>query len=238
MRLGVLLLFIASVAGFAQEGGLRTVPAVRAQGQSVVTVRPDQAEIDLGVVTQAATAQLAGQQNAQRLSAVLAELKKLLPAGTDIQTSNYSLNPNYRYNPQGGKPTIDGYQASNTVRITLNDLTLVSRVIDTATKAGTNSINRVQFKLKDEAQVRAQALGQAAQQARGNAEAMARAMKLTLGGVLLVEEGSPTIVQPMVMQEMAMRAKAADAPTPVEPGEIEVRATVTVTMRVVGENAQ
>jgi uncharacterized protein YggE len=67
---------------------------------------------------------------------------------------------------------------------------------------------------------------------------MARAMKLTLGGVLLVEEGSPTIVQPMVMQEMAMRAKAADAPTPVEPGEIEVRATVTVTMRVVGENAQ
>jgi uncharacterized protein YggE len=233
----VLALAIPAAAQF--RGGERpALPAtVRAHGEGVASARPDQAQIDIGVVTEAATAQAAAQQNAKQLSDALAELKKMLPPGATVETINYSVNPNYRYPRDGGKPTIAGYTATNTVRVTLDDLTAVGKVIDTATKTGANTVNRVHFRLKDEQKVRAQALAQATAMARANAEAMAKAAGLKLGGIVVLEDTAPAVVRP-VMQEMAMARAADAAPTPVEPGVIEVRATVTLWMAIEGQGSQ
>src|SRR5512134_1999032 len=80
-------------------------PHVRTSGEATVTVRPDRAQIDVGVVTQADTSQAAVQQNAQKLEATLARLRQLLGAGADIETISYSVTPNYRYPQGGGEPT-------------------------------------------------------------------------------------------------------------------------------------
>ncbi len=69
------------------------------------------------------------------------------------------MNPNYRY-PKEGAPTISGYTANNTVRLVLNDISLLQKIIDVATKSGANSINRLTFMLRDEQAVRAQSVGE------------------------------------------------------------------------------
>src|ERR1035441_1263249 len=70
-------------------------PVVKASGDATVNVAPDQAMIDIGVITQATTAQAAAAQNAAQLQSALDQLRSLLGKGADLKTVGYSLNPNY-----------------------------------------------------------------------------------------------------------------------------------------------
>jgi uncharacterized protein YggE len=225
--------FLAAVAlaGALSAQSLAGPPAIRATGEGVVYARPDQAKIDIGVVTQAPTAEAAGSQNAAQLQGVMTKLRALLGQKADIRTISYSLNPAYRYPQNGGKPSIEGYTAMNTVEVTTDDLPNVGKLIDAATAGGANQIQRLQFTLRDETSARREALAKAALQSRSNAEAMAAAVGLKLGKVLLLEQGSPQIIRPMV-GAMAAAGRIGGAPTPVEAEPIEVRASVTLTIAV------
>ncbi|HST23872.1 MAG TPA: SIMPL domain-containing protein [Blastocatellia bacterium] len=205
-------------------------PSIRVTGEATVKVSPDQAQIDIGVVTQAQNAQAAASQNAQKLDATIAALRKALGSGADIKTISYSVSPNYRYPREGGQPTITGYTASNIVQVKINDLTKVGPVIDTATQTGANTIHALRFTLKDEQAARAQALREAAMKARAKAEALASTLNLKIQRVLHVEEGGQVSAPPMYARaEMAM---SANAQTPIEAGTIDVQATITLTVEV------
>lgn len=203
---------------------------VVSHGEGIVSAKPDQVRIQIGVTTQAPTANEAGQQNAKQSAAVIAELKQQLGNGAEFQTMNYSLYPTYRTQRDGSKPTIAGYQANNTVEVKLNDVAQAGKAIDFATKSGANQIQGVNFSIRDEQKLRGEALAKAATQARANVQALAGAVGLRVIRLLKVEDGEPIRVIPMRRMEM-MKAQDA-AQTPVEPGEIEVRATVTITAEV------
>lgn len=205
------------------------IPCVRVHGESTVSAEPDQAQFDIAVVSPAATAKEASDQNAAQTRALVEELQTVIPRA-DIKTVNFSVNPNYRY-PKEGTPTIAGYTANNTVRLVLNDISLLQKVIDVATKSGANSINRLTFMLRDEQAVRARALGNAATQAQSGAEALAASLKLKLGRLLRVEEGQPVIVSP-ARQISFGRAQSTEV-TPISPGTIDVHANVNLTYEIV-----
>lgn len=226
--LGALTLHLAVPVG-AQEHSSTLPPSIRVSSEAVVTAKPDRAQLDIGVMTQASQSQAAATQNAKDLDAVLKALRKLLGADSDIRTISYSLQPNYQYSPQGGPPTITGYTATNVLRVTLDDLTKVGSVIDTASQAGANQIQRVQFTLKDEQAPRSAALKEAATKARSQAEALAAALGVKTTRILSAVESSP-IVYPMQDVQFARAEMAAS--TPVQPGMIEVRATVTLTVEI------
>jgi uncharacterized protein YggE len=196
----------------------------------VVTSQPDQAQMDVGVVTRAPTAQAAAEENARKLEAVLAALRKALDPAAEIKTVSYTLSPNYVYPREGGEPKVTGYVASNTVRVRTTDLKRVGAVIDAATQAGANDVQNLQFSLKNDSSVQAEALRQAAAEARAQAEAMAAALNVKVLRVLFVDEVGAT-VRPFLPQAMEARV-ASDAQTPVEPGTVEVRATVSVTVEI------
>jgi uncharacterized protein YggE len=204
-------------------------PSVQATGEAVIQTSPDQAQFTIGVVTEAPSAQDAAAQNASQMQTTLADLRRALGAGGQIHTSGYSLQPNYRSAPDGGQPTIKNFIASNTVVVTTSDLAGLGKLIDVVLGGGANRIQSSQFMLKNDAPVRAQALGEAARQAKGNAEAMAAALGLQLGRVVLLEQGSPQVIRPVVRQ---FAAAAMASPTAIEPGTVEVHATVTLTMEV------
>jgi uncharacterized protein len=205
-------------------------PTIRVSGEATVTAKPDQAEINIGVVTQASTGQAAATQNAQKQDAVLSELRKVLGVTADIKTISYSLSPNYRYPKEGGQPTIAGYTASNIVQVKTNDLAQVGKVIDIATQSGANTIQSLRFTLKDEQGVRSQALREAAIKARAKADALASALGLKIVRVLHVAEGG--VSMPIPINSRAFSAEANVAQTPVEPGTIDVHATVTLTVEI------
>ncbi len=196
-----------------------------------MTVKPDRAIIDLGVVTQARTAEAAASQNATRLDAVLRALAGAAGAGSEIKTLSYSLDPDYRFPKPGAPQELAGYTARNIVRVTASDLAATGKIIDTATQAGANNVEHLQFTLKDDRAARAQALREAAAKARANAEAMAAALGVKITGVLLAEQGGGDAV-PHPVYAMARMAEANAAPTPVAPGAIEIRGTVALTVEI------
>jgi uncharacterized protein YggE len=208
------------------------VSSIRVTAESTVNAKPDRVQIDVGVETQAAQSQAAASQNATRVDAVLTALRKAAGSSADIRTISYSLNPNYVYPPNGGQPKINGYTASNIVRVLLDDLPRLGSVIDAATQAGANHIQGIQFTLRDSQAVRAQALREAATKARGEADALASALSLKVMRILTVEENGPVVIpmHPLVMA--AARKESPELATPIQPGTIEVNANVTLTVEV------
>jgi uncharacterized protein len=208
-------------------------PSITANGEAVITVEPDQAEIDIGVVTQARNAPDAAKENGEKLARVMAEVKKLLGKGDEAKTAGYSLNPNYRYPREGGKPEITGYTAANIIRIKTQTLEKVAKLIDVALQSGANTINRLAFTLRDEHGAQLEALRVASAKARAKAEGMANVLGLKIVKILSVMEGERG-VRPILMapsRGAAMEAVAA-APTPIESGTIEVRSSVSLTAEI------
>ena len=227
----VLASAVASAPLRAQQTPLSPLSSIRVTGDAKVTAKPDRVQIDIGVTTRAAQSQEAASQNARQVDAVLAAMRKATPAAV-LKTISYSLNPTYQYHSNGEEPTITGYSAVNVVQVTLDDLAKIGTVIDSATLAGANHVQGIQFTLRDQDAVRAEALRQAATRARAEADMLAAALGLKVVRVLSVEENSPRLV-PVRAYMGAPRAVVSTAmATPVEAGTLDVTADVMLTVEV------
>ena len=195
---------------------------VGASGMASVSAKPDQAKLDVGVITQAATAQDAAAQNASQVDAVLAQLRAVLGSAADIKTISYSLSPNYRY-PQGAPPVLTGYTASNTVEITMSDLSLIGKTIDAASQAGANNVQGLRFTIQDEEPLRQQALGLATKQARAHAQAIAAGLGGSLGATVTAQEGAGA-----TLRTLSAAPTGAATQTPIVTGVVEIQATVSI----------
>lgn len=223
------VIFLAGVAMLqAQVPETGRSSSLRVHGQAVLSVEPDQAQFDIGVVTQSATAKAAADQNDSRSNALIKELSAAFPAA-GIKSINFSVNPNYQYPPEGA-PKIAGYTASKTVRLLLNDISKLQTVIDIAIKSGANSINRLTFTVRNEDSVRAEALAGAARQAQAGAAALANSLQLKLGRLLTVEEGQPVIISPP--RQINFEKLQSTNLAPISPGTIDVHADVDLVYEV------
>jgi uncharacterized protein YggE len=203
-------------------------PFVRASGEATVSAKPDEARIQIGVITPAKTAEAAAGENANQTNVVLTELRKNMAAGSELRTTNYSIAPQYRYPQSGASPVMDGYVANNTVEVTTRDLASVGKLIDIASRNGANTIHSVEFSIRDDHTIRAQALREATQSARANAEAIASGVGAKLGRILSVES-SESPQRPIMQMQMG----AAMRTTPIEPGSVDMHASVTVSFEIV-----
>lgn len=197
-------------------------PVVRASGEATVSARPDQVKVSVGVTTQARTAQEAAEQNATITSQVLEALRGLVGQNGELRTANYSINPMYASTPP--TRTVTGYQANNTIEVTINNTSLAGRAIDVATTAGATNVVGLRFSLRDPQPVRLQALRQATMQAKTNAEAIATGLGMKVGTVLVAQEGG----QVVPFTDMRLAAAGAGASTPIEVGDVDVRASVSI----------
>jgi uncharacterized protein YggE len=209
------------------------VSSIRVTGDARVTAKPDRVQIDVGVTTRAALSQDAASQNARELETVLAAVRKAAGPTAVLRTLSYSLTPNYRYHPKEGEPTIEGYTALNVVQVQLDDLTRIGAVIDAATQSGANRVQGIQFTLRDQDSVRAQALREAATRARAEVDVLAAALGVKVLRILSVEESSPRFAPVRVYGGAARAMNAEAAPqTQVESGTLDVTADVTLSVEV------
>jgi len=198
------------------------VPSVQANGSATLMAKPDQAQLDVGVVTNGTTAQDAAQQNASLSNTVQAALGKVLGSAGTLQTVSYSVTP--RYSATVNQPSvIVGYTATNTVQVTTTDLSLIGLLIDSANQAGANSVGGLSFGLQNPEPLVEQALTLATKQAAAHAAAIAAGLGAKLGAVLSAQEGSS--YTPIVV---GAASAAGPVTTPVQTGTVTVYATVTI----------
>lgn len=204
-----------------------TLLSVSADGSS--EARPDMATINLGVTTEGQTAAAALAENARRMTALTAALRRAGVAERDIQTSNVSVYPQQQY-VEGQQPRITGYQANNSVTAKVRRIDNTGRVIDAAVAAGGNTVNGVSFSHSDPDAQLDVARRDAIAEARRRAELYANALGMRVNRIVSVSEGGGYAPPIPVAYE---RLQAADAAaTPISPGEIETRVSVNVTFEL------
>jgi uncharacterized protein YggE len=244
LALATSLLFFPAVAA-AQQPVTPPVPApppfrtITVSGTGTVLRQPDQAVVNLAVESFAATAEQAAAENADKMDAMLKAIRQAGIPQDKIRTTSYQLNPEYDYSQppsprQPGEQRLLGYRAMNMVMVTIDDIRRVGPVIDAAIKAGGNRVMGINFQLKDPESARQDALRQAVQKARREAETLAAASGEKLGELVALNT-APIVEQPIPMFRRAEAVSmAATAPTPVEPGQLEVQASVTAMYRISG----
>jgi hypothetical protein len=195
-------------------------------GMGHVTLTPDRASFTAGVQTMAPTLTAATQDNAARMTAVIAALKKAGAGERDLRTFGLSIYPQQAAQ-EGKAPRIVGYQVSNNVMVTKGDPATIGPLIEAAVQAGANTVSGVTFVVSDNTRGRDAGLQAAFADARAKAEVLARAAGRTAGKALAITEGGaaqPPVPMPMFRQ----RAEAMSMAAPVESGAEELTFTVSV----------
>jgi len=225
---GLALAFIgASSATAADNEPLRQITVT---GEGEVHATPDQAMLSAGVVTTARTAAAALSNNSRAMNQVFAALKRAGVADKDMQTSNFSVQPQYATDKNGNTlQNITGYQVSNTVSVRVNDLEKVGPTLDALVSSGANSIGDIAFTIKDPKPLMMQARADAVADATARAQTLARAAGVTLGPIVSISESGYSPPRPMY--RMAAMA-GAPAPTPIAAGEQSVTAGVSITWSI------
>jgi uncharacterized protein YggE len=218
MKRAWVLVFCMAAVGIAQ-----TTRTVQATGNATLPVTPDQASLDVGVVTTAGTAQESASQNATLTDAVLTAVKAVLDGTGTVQTAYYSVSPRYATNGT----SITGYTTSNSLRVVTGDLSIIGKLIDAANGAGANSVGSLSFGLRDPDPSVQRALTAATKEALAHAAAIAAGLGGTVGPVVSAQEGSS--YSPVVVSG-ADRATAAS--TPIQTGTVNVYASVTLVVQL------
>jgi len=197
-----------------------------------VTRVPDVAIISAGVVSRSPSATAALQDSANKMSQVLAALKRAGVADRDVQTSNVSLNPEYRY-PENQSPQLVGYTATNTLTIRFRDIRSSGKILDALVAEGANQINGPNLTIDkpepalDEARANAVAIG------RARAEAYARSLGLRVVRVVSVSESGGYAVPPAPPPMPMMMARGErDSSTAIAPGEQKLQVSLGMTFEL------
>lgn len=206
---------------------------IQVSGNGEAHAAPDYATLSLAIETHAKSAADAAANNAALAQKITQALTLKLGGQGKISTGGYSLNPEYN-NPQAnGRPRVEGYQAQNSITVETAKLDLIGPLIDAAIAAGANRVDSLDFTLRNDSGPRNEAIADAAKDARTQAEALATSLGVKLGPIISAtteSEARPIPVMPMA--RFSAMANVNAAPTPVNPGEITVPATVSLTYAI------
>jgi uncharacterized protein len=238
IAIGVIMLFILSVilltlslsgkSYAADTADQPTKKTLNVTGQGTVKASPDIAYVTLGVITENGNAKTAQQNNAKLMNAVISQIKNSGVNSEDIKTVNFNISPKTDYNQKTGESKIVGYTVSNSAQVTIKDLTKVGNIIDIASSNGSNVTNNVSFGFSDYEKYYNEALKDAVTKAKARAGTIADALGIgPINPVTVSESGGYT--PSYNYGNYAMKSAGAEAATPIEAGNTEINATVSVT---------
>jgi uncharacterized protein YggE len=216
--------------------GVGSTDTITVVGAATVTSPPDEALLTLTVESDGKDPAASMNKNSAAVAAVLERLKGQNIDEADIKTANVSVYPIRTYDPQTGAEKLTGYRSQNSITVTLADTKQVGKVLSAAVEAGANNVSGPIWRLSDDTAVTAKALKKAAENARTKAEALADALGVSLGGVVMISENSvqgpvyPTYAG--MLDSAALKAGGGVSDTPINAGTLDVTATVTVAFAI------
>ncbi len=226
---------------FASQGGADEIrerlSTISVNGNGKISSVPDQALINVGVATQAPTAQQALAANSEAMERLQALLKERGVAAKDVQTTQIQVHPQYnqqRPQPPGQPqvefvPRIVGYRVDNTVQVTSRQIDKLGALLDALVQAGANQIHGIQFRMGEPEKLLDEARKRAMADAKRKAEMLAGEAGVVLGSpVSIQEEGAGSIPPPRPYGARMMGMMAAESAVPVAAGEQELSVTVQV----------
>ena len=224
------LLWIAWLGvGAAQDAATSQAPVIVTMGQAVVQRAPDRAFVTVSVETRSKSPREAQRLNAEAMTAVQQRLSQTRIVKESIRTTGYDLQQEFDY--VQGRRVPREFAARNGIEVRVDDIARTGDIVDAVVQSGATSLSGIRFDLQDRDTVEREALRLAVADARARADAAAAGAGRTVDRVLRIEDSRDMSIAPP--RPMMTMARAAEAPqTPIEPGLIEIRARVTLTVAI------
>jgi len=205
---------------------------IQTSGTGTVMGTPDRVQISFSVQTENADVKTAQADNAARMNQVINALATAGVPKDSMKTTGYTIYPVYQDSSNPLTSKVQTYQVTNTLQVTLTDVTKSGDVIDVAVANGINQISSIQFMLSDTqaAALRAEALKKAVINARADADTVAGSLGVNITGTKNVDisQGYTPVTYDNFAVSGAMSSKAM-VPTPIQPNDVTVTAQVSVT---------
>lgn len=212
---------------------------VSATGNSELSIMPDEAIVRIKVETKEKTAKDAQDKNSEIMSEIQSALKRAGVSSDDIETDQYNLYPWQEWDSITRKSVEKGYRLYHTIKVTTSDFEKVGELITVAVDAGATGIENVQFDLSDEkkSDVKKEALQQASKNAKEKAQAVADGLGVRLGSILRIQESDfnygPVYRTMEAVAMGGMDDEKMSPPAPIQPEQLTIRATVSVSYKII-----
>ncbi|WP_079509706.1 SIMPL domain-containing protein [Mesobacillus jeotgali] len=199
---------------------------INVSGEGIVFSTPNRATATVGVRTENPNLQTAQGENAEKSNTMLQALQNLGIAKEDIKTADYRIDPVYTY--EDGKQLFQGYRVTHLYTVTIRNLSQAGQVIDTAVDNGANEVMNIQFSVAESQELYKQALSMAVIDSYNKALTVARTLgiKTAIYPLVITEETQKGSPGPFLV---ASKDTSSSSGTPIEPGKLEIKATVTGT---------
>ena len=182
-------------------------PHLVVSGYAEQKAEPDMLTLNVAVTALEKQGIKAKQQVDTKVAAFFGQLESLGIKRSDVEAGNLVISPEYQY-PQNKQPEMVGYRAQRQLAVKLYQLDKLSQLMDTALKAGLESVSQIEYGLKSPQVIKEQARLGAVADATSKAESLAKAFGMKLGKVYSVEYRNSS---PMPVYTRAMKAAAAPA---------------------------
>lgn len=199
-------------------------------GEGKISVLPDLAYVNVGIRTQAPNVKTAQDQINSVINKVSQALKALDIDSKDIQTTNYSINPDYDYSASSQR--IKGYTATTTLEVKIRDINKINSIIDAATANGANEVSGISFEVDDKHKYENEAREVAVNDAKKKAEQTAKISGFKLGRIINYSENFGDFPGPIPFAASADLKAQGGIPTQIEPGSSEIKVIVTLSYEI------
>ncbi|HEY3258370.1 MAG TPA: SIMPL domain-containing protein [Gemmatimonadaceae bacterium] len=216
------LLCLATSATAAQSGQPTSSPSASApeiatSGRGEISVAPDLARLQVTVETRSSSASAAAADNAVKLTKTVAAVRVAGVDSAQIGTSGYSVVTDY-----DSKSRPIGFVVRNGLRIDVQRIADVGKIIDAALSSGSTQVNGIQFLRLNVNDSRRSAVALAVAEARRDAEVLARAAGGSLGRLIYLTSGFAQMPRNFELQEVVLTSALAGASTRIMPGDLTV----------------
>lgn len=223
----------ASAANPSQAGGSVPTNTISVSGLGEAFGQPDQATVMLGINISNANVGDAVAQSNEVMDSIIAALVEAGVAREDIQTVNFSVWPEDRYDPTGMPTGERTFRVDSTVQVKVRDMAKVGAVIDAGLGAGANSVQGLNFSIADQDALESEARTKALEDAREKAQQIAAAMGVELGDPIIVSETDGGGYLPYYgIEASAGRGAGGAGDVAISPGQQAVNVQLYVTFGI------
>jgi uncharacterized protein YggE len=197
---------------------------VSVSGKGSVKAVPDQAVVQIAVVTEAEEANPALDENGVAARKLKGGLTNLKLDEKDVCTSGFYLQSRYSH-PKEGEPKFIGYTVQHDITITVRQISQVGKVLDSVVKGGANRVHSVAFTFSNADELLDQAREAAVLDAKRKAELYVKTAGAKLGRLKSISEQGNSRVY---YAESMDAARSMPSGQPVSPGERSLSVSISV----------
>jgi uncharacterized protein YggE len=211
-------------------GGYILSDSISVSGYGEAAGKPDIVLMQLGVNVVADQIGDAIDESNQAMDKITQALLGAGIAEEDLQTTNFNVWPEDRYDPMTGQSTGERvFHVDSTLQVKVRDIDKAPSLIEIALEQGANNIYGLTYDIDDKTALEAEARSKALQDAQVRADQLAAEIGVSLGDPMLVSEGySGGAIYPVAYE----RAVGLGGGPPISTGQLTVSVQVNVTYAI------